>query len=142
MDTGSDANWINEEACEIHGLEIEEAGSDAPTFTVGSGENIGVEGQVHMRYRAGNPTKPYSEQFYVKEGLPHDIILGMPFLLHSHALTINPSFSKQQSNGDFLLLETTAASKKTPQDRQNYSAKADARKQANAAAKKTAVRKH
>jgi hypothetical protein len=136
MDTGADANLISVQACEEHGLEIEEPSGNAPTFTVGSGAETGVDGQVFMRYRAGNPPKPYSEEFYAKDGLPHDIILGMPFLLHSHALTLNPSFATKQSSGDFLLLETTAASKKTTQQRQAYSSQAAARKQANAAARK------
>ena len=124
----------------MHGLEIEELPlGKGPAFTVGSGASTGVEGQVFMRYKAGNPLTAYSEQFYAMDGIPHDIVLGMPFLLHSHALTINPAFAHPQDNGDFLLMETTAAGKKTSAERTANATKNAARHQTNFDAKKAAA---
>ena len=84
-----------------------------PVFTVGSGVTTGVDGIVRMSYKAGDPEQQYTEDLYAKADLPHHVILGMPSLMHSHAITVNPQFAHQKENDDFLLFETTPATKES-----------------------------
>ena len=72
-----------------------------------------------MKYTAGVHQKTYTEDFYVSEGIPHDVyglashelllmltrdrILGKPFLEHAHAITVNPEFAKPPDKPDFLV---------------------------------------
>lgn len=109
MDTGADKNLISLEAAEGHDLMVYAIEGPEPAFTVGSGATTGVDGIVRLSYSAGHPSQQYTEEFYAMSGLPHDVILGMPFLMHSHAITVNPQFAHKQENEDFLLFETQPA---------------------------------
>lgn len=111
MDTGADKNLISLDAADGHGLLVEQIEGPKPAFTVGSGETAGLDGIVRWKYSAGDPSQTYTEDLYAKAGLPHDVILGMPFLMHSHAITLNPQFAHKQENDDFLLFETQPATK-------------------------------
>lgn len=130
MDTGADANLISLEAAEAHGLLIEEIEGPEPAFKVGSGESTGVDGIVRLRYSAGDPSTAYTENFYDKADLPHDIILGMPFLMHSHALIINPRLAHQKPDEDFLLFETQPATKESKAKHTSFAAQKRAKREA------------
>ena len=106
MDTGADSNVMSLDIAEMTGLEIQfYEGPEAPSFTVGSGAGASPMGTVHLTYTAGTAAKQYTQSFEVLEGLPHDVILGAPFLVQAHAITINPDFAHPPSHPDFLLLE-------------------------------------
>jgi hypothetical protein len=122
MDTGADRNFMSLEAADAHNLMVEQIEGPEPAFTVGSGESTGVEGVVRWTYTAGNPGQQYTETLYAKTGLPHDVMLGMPFLKHSHAITINPQFAHKQENEDFLLFETQPATKDSKAKRAAFAA--------------------
>jgi hypothetical protein len=101
-----------------------------PPSTAGSAESTGVDGIARLSYNAGDPSTRYTEDFYAKADLPHDVILGMPFLMHSHALTINPRFAHQEPNEDFLLFELRPATEESKKRRAAFAEQKRAEKEA------------
>jgi hypothetical protein len=74
MDTGSDLNWMNEDAAVGHQISYDLVeGPDLPTAKVGSGQSVSPDGIATITYTAGANPKTYNEEFYVKEGIPHDM---------------------------------------------------------------------
>ena len=109
---------MNEEAVLAHNIDYAPMeGPEMPAVKTGAGD-MQPEGIVTIRYRAGISQTLYEEEFLVKDNIPHDVILGLPFLQHSHAITINPDFAmppdEQGAPSDELcVFETTPATKES-----------------------------
>ena len=93
------------------------------------------EGIATLRYRAGISQTEYMEEFYVKDDIPHDVILGLPFLQHSHAITINPDFAMPPdpsgaASDELCVFETQPATKESQASHAAFRAQKLAERQA------------
>ena len=135
MDTGATQNFMSEEAVLAHGIEYAPMqGPEMPAVKTGAGE-MQPEGIVTLRYRAGISQSMYEEEFLVKDGIPHDVILGLPFLQHSHAITINPDFAmppddEGNTSEELCVFETTPATKESREAHAAFRAQKLAERQA------------
>ena len=91
MDTGSDYNWINEDTAQHHDINWDVSkvlgypslphtnivqvmeGPEMPNFTTGTGASMAPDGIATIKYTAGVHNRSYVEDFYVRDGIPHDM---------------------------------------------------------------------
>ena len=104
LDTGADMNMMSASLQQSLGLslhpdEIEEIICGDSTGTI-------PKGRVVLSYRAGKFQNPFTENFLVLESMPRDIILGNPFMLHAHAVTLNDEFAHPKKHIDFMMAMT------------------------------------
>ena len=143
LDTGADLNCISEDAVDRYGMTTtteEDEEGDTPNFKVGSGEEVPATGVVRLKYTAGKSNAFYLEKFHVVPGLPHDIIMGKPFMEHTDAVVVNPEFLKDPGEAepedeeapekDLQLLELHPQSKKGKKSSQTYADKTKAEREA------------
>lgn len=74
MDTGADLNFMNAAAARGHQIDYDiMEGPEMPSATVGSGGHVSPDGIATVKYTAGVHQKTYTEDFYISEGVPHDV---------------------------------------------------------------------
>ncbi|RFU30696.1 hypothetical protein B7463_g5670, partial [Scytalidium lignicola] len=119
-DSGSSKNIMSKTFANEQKLEIYQRTKDIKRFQMGSGKYVWSVGRVYLRVEVpGLPLRRKKRSFYVLEGCPVPIAVGMPFLEEAEIQTKNRHLLEtcpaDWSNiSHFLWIET-------PRNRMNYS---------------------